>query len=419
MKNIVLLIIVLFVLNEKALSAFRTLEADYITNVFSQSNFVKNPNARVNTQTVTASAGFTVARSITTPLFDKSEFNLTSTAASGSVDWSLREFDAGMKNQTCEARLTYKGFTAGVTKAQIVRGATNALVAEAAMPTSATDPKTLSFTFSCGDLTQVTKFRILQSTAALSGTNEIGGIYVGLDTAISKTATLPARFFAQVKGYEQAIDGVDNYQEGCSDIIVSTISGLYNSVFIGRYLQTTADGFCGASTTATPVANTYSGLAQTLPSPDQNAFGFLVQNAPAGVYSVSADRLFITGGSYCSSSYYVTIGGVEYEFKSNVGTSGGTFTSNVAVSSFQPFTFKNNSPGDIKIKVGGSCYTNNSGYVWNYLLGSSAVSTPRSVTGQNLKEPNAPVWINPSYANGGGAYATNRSATITLTRLDE
>lgn len=185
MKNIILLILILFVLNEKALSAFRTLEADYITNVFSQSNFVKNPNARVNTQNVTASAGFTVARSITTPLYDMSEFLLSSTGTSGTIDWATRTLDAGMKGQNCEARFTYRGFTGGTTKAQIVQGANTVATLDLL---ASTDPKQVSINFPCGDLTQSTVFRINRTVAAFSGTNEIGGIYLGLATNMANVA---------------------------------------------------------------------------------------------------------------------------------------------------------------------------------------------------------------------------------------
>ena len=185
MKNIVLFATLLFISNSKAYSAFRTLEADYITNVFSQSNFVKNPNARVNTQGVTASTGFTVSRAIITPLYDTSEFNLSSTSATGTIDWATRTLDAGMKGQNCEARFTYRGFTGGTTKAQIVQGANTVATLDLL---SSTDPKQVSINFPCGDLTQATVFRINRTIATLSGTNEIGGIYLGLATNMANVA---------------------------------------------------------------------------------------------------------------------------------------------------------------------------------------------------------------------------------------
>ena len=185
MKNIVLFATLLFISNSKAYSAFRTLEADYITNVFSQSNFLKNPNARVNTQSVTPSTGFTVSRAIITPLYDTSEFNLSSTSATGTIDWATRPFDAGMKGQNCEARFTYRGFTGGTTKAQVVQGANTVATLDLL---SSTDPKQVSINFPCGDLTQATSFRISRTIATLSGTNEIGGIYVGLATNMANVA---------------------------------------------------------------------------------------------------------------------------------------------------------------------------------------------------------------------------------------
>ena len=185
MRNIVLFATLLFISNSKAYSAFRTLEADYITNVFSQSNFVKNPNARVNTQSVTPSTGFAVSRSIITPLYDTSEFNVASTSATGTIDWATRAFDAGMKGQNCEARFTYRGFTGGTTKAQVVQGANTVATLDLL---SSTDPKQVSINFPCGDLTQATSFRISRTIATLSGTNEIGGIYVGLATNMANVA---------------------------------------------------------------------------------------------------------------------------------------------------------------------------------------------------------------------------------------
>jgi len=160
-------------------------QGDYITNVFGPSNFVKNPNAQINTANVTVSNA-TVTRGTTTPLVAKSEFTITTSTATGYADWDLRAFDAGMKNNNCEARFTYRGFTVGSTKAQILQGAN--VVAELTLIGDANNPTQASINFPCGDLSAVTKFRLQQATASLTGTNEIGGIYVGLATNMANVA---------------------------------------------------------------------------------------------------------------------------------------------------------------------------------------------------------------------------------------
>lgn len=237
MKNIALFTVLLFILNSKALSAFRTLEADYITNVFSQSNFIKNPNARVNTQNVTASTGFTVTRAITTPLYDTSEFNLSSTSATGNVDWATRTFDAGMKGQNCEARFTYRGFTGGTTKAQIVQGANTVATLDLL---ASTDPKQVSINFPCGDLTQATSFRIARSVAAFSGANEIGGIYVGLATNMANVAQ--AEFVGQ-SGYGYT-----------GDLSFSTSSTTYADLIAAQTISTQITENEGSASSVLPVS---------------------------------------------------------------------------------------------------------------------------------------------------------------------
>jgi hypothetical protein len=158
-------------------------QGDYVSNVFGQSNFVKNPNAKLNTKNVSVS-GATATRSTTTPLVATSEYNVAVTSANGTVSWATRSFDEGMKNQNCEARFSYRGFQA-TSKAQIKQGAN--VVAELTLTPSATDPRIASINFPCGDLSSATTF-VITDSATLSGTNEIGGIYVGLATNMANVA---------------------------------------------------------------------------------------------------------------------------------------------------------------------------------------------------------------------------------------
>ncbi len=158
------------------------LSGNYITNVFGQSNFIKNPNAQSNTLNITVSGGgsptASVTRSTTTPLVATTEFLVGVSSANGTITWATRTFDAGMKNQNCEARFSYRGFQS-TSKAQIFQGANK--VAELALSATGTDPRIASINFPCGDLSTATTF-VITDTSTLGGTNEIGGIYLGLAT---------------------------------------------------------------------------------------------------------------------------------------------------------------------------------------------------------------------------------------------
>jgi len=155
------------------------LQGSYISNVFGNSNFVKNPNAQTNVANVT-----NATRSTTTPLVATSEFNLSLDAGQNAT-WTLRTFDAGMKGQNCEARFSYRGFATATTTAEIVQ---NSLVVAQLVLTPSTDPRIASINFPCGDLANATTFRIAQTTANMTGTNEIGAIYTGLATNMANVA---------------------------------------------------------------------------------------------------------------------------------------------------------------------------------------------------------------------------------------
>ena len=158
------------------------LQGSYISNVFGNSNFVLNPNAQTNIANVTTVTA-TVTRSTTTPLVATSEFTVAIGTANGTATWATRAFDAGMKNNNCEARFSYRGFAA-TSKVHIKQGANT--VASLNL-TPATDPRIASINFPCGDLSAATTF-VVTDTAILAGTNEIGGIYVGLATNMANVA---------------------------------------------------------------------------------------------------------------------------------------------------------------------------------------------------------------------------------------
>ena len=158
------------------------LQGNYISNVFGNSNFVLNPNAQTNIANVTTVTA-TVTRSTTTPLVATSEFTVAIGTANGTATWATRAFDQGMKGQNCEARFSYRGFAA-TSKVHIKQGANT--VASLNL-TPATDPRIASINFPCGDLSAATTFQVTD-TAILAGTNEIGGIYVGLATNMANVA---------------------------------------------------------------------------------------------------------------------------------------------------------------------------------------------------------------------------------------
>jgi hypothetical protein len=181
MKFIVYLMTLLFVGTAIAQNP-TILQGNYITNVFGNSNFVLNPNAQTSVANVTTVTA-TVTRSTATPLVATSEFTVAIGTANGTATWATRAFDAGMKGQNCEARFSYRGFAA-TSKVHIKQGANT--VASLNL-TPATDPRIASINFPCGDLSNPTTFQVTD-TAILAGTNEIGGIYVGLATNMANVA---------------------------------------------------------------------------------------------------------------------------------------------------------------------------------------------------------------------------------------
>ena len=211
-------------------------QGDYISNVFGNSNFIKNPNAKLNTKDVTFT-GSQVSRSATTPLVATSEFNL-SLLQNANATWDLRTFDSGMKGQNCEARFTYRGFATATSTAQILQGAN--VVAQLVL-TASTDPRIASINFPCGDLSTATSFRLSQTTANMTGTNELGGIYVGLATNMANVAqaenVVQASRITTVQTIPNAVDttiifnneALDSYGE------FDTSTGIFTAKRAGYY----------------------------------------------------------------------------------------------------------------------------------------------------------------------------------------
>jgi hypothetical protein len=235
------------------------LQGSYISNVFGNSNFVKNPNAQTNVANVT-----NATRSTTTPLVATSEFNLSLDAGQNAT-WTLRTFDAGMKGQNCEARFSYRGFATATTTAEIVQ---NSLVVAQLVLTPSTDPRIASINFPCGDPANATTFRIAQTTANMTGTNEIGGVYTGLATNMANVAQ--AEFVGAVKWTATT---------SCEWAFFNTTS----------YTSFTADADC-----TTPTGSNIEGQAS---APGTKIPAIKFSSLKPGRYVFTATGNFSTGGA--------------------------------------------------------------------------------------------------------------------------
>jgi len=231
-------------------------QGNYVSHVFSVSNFIKNPNAQTNIADITTTGTASVTRSITTPLYATSEFNV-SLNAGATMSWATRNLDEGLKNQQCEARFTYRGFTTGTTTAEVVQN--GVVVGSTPLTATATNPIIGSILFPCGTLAFATTFRLSQATANTSGTNEIGAIYIGLatNTAVASTRIWGVAFWAD--------GGFTQY----SGVPAST-----------TFSPTPAPSF--------PFTTTYKGNAQA--PTGTNQYGLSITNLPVGDYMVALYR---------------------------------------------------------------------------------------------------------------------------------
>ena len=328
-------------------------QGDYITNVFGNSNFIKNPNAKLNTKDVTVSNA-TVSRSTTTPLVATSEFTITTSTATGYADWSLRAFDQGMKGQNCEARFTYRGFSVGSTTAQILQGAN--VVAQLAL-TPSTDPRIASINFPCGDLSAVTKFRLQQASASLTGTNEISGIYTGLATNMANVAQ------------------------------AEMVGGLTTSSLLSR-----VQGAANVWTDLTNVTGTVAAVGQATSA--SNTMSVTFANLPAGEYQVIMNQPFFiyggSGGHSCRLAILETTSGARQLIEQS-GSNAAPATQYVSIQAQTTarFAFMTSGSRTFKVQVNnngwlqstnGECYSesayNGGIFVYRFPSSSELVVTP-------------------------------------------
>ena len=329
------------------------LQGNYISNVFGQSNFILNPNAQTNTANVTVSSA-TVTRSTTTPLVATSEFNITTSTATGYADWATRTFDAGMKNQNCEARFTYRGFSVGSTTVQIRQGSNT--VAQLTL-TASTDPRIASINFPCGDLSSATTLRVQQATASLTGTNELSGLYLGLATNQANVAQA------------ELVGGLT------TSSLNSVASGSLTS-FTNLTYQT---GSVAAFGKATSASNTLSVTFDSLPAGEY----MVVMNQPLFMYGG-------TGGHSCRFRIYEDTS-TNSQLIAEAGSLGAAANQYVAIQANMParFSFTTTASRTFRVQVNnngwtasanGTCYTESSFnggiFVYRFPTSSELVVTP-------------------------------------------
>ena len=365
------------------------LQGNYITNVFGQSNFVLNPNARTDVLNVT-----NATRSTTTPLVATSEFTLSLTSGTNAT-WTLRAFDQGMKGQNCEARFTYRGFATATTKAELVQ---NSLVVASLTLTPSTDPRIASINFPCGDLTNLTTFRIAQTTANMTGTNEIGGIYVGLATnqanvAQAETVVVANRATAQSLANAASTDFV--YTTETLDVYneYDTTTGIFTPKRSGNYAFTASMLFADSAWTA---GNVYSMI--------------VLKKAPtaANVCSTYAE-IQATGNIYVQPTVSCTINvTVGEQYSIAVYHDRGSATNSFAVGHYNNLSISR-FPTSSELVVtperqnvwGGVVYTAQQGTVFSGVAAGTTRSSFQNAT-----------WNQPTLLKGKAALSTTNSGNV-------
>jgi hypothetical protein len=254
-------------------------------------NYVKNPNAFFDATNVTNSSS-TATRSTTTPLGKGgTEWNVTVTAANGTVTWATDPFSEGLKGAQCEARWKYRGFQT-TTLFQVRQGAN--VVSQVAASVSSTSTTQGSLPFPCGDLSTATTF-VVTDTATLGGTNEIADIYFGQVQSFSSTQNTEvfAATFSQVMTTTsiagENFTGVPTVQNSTPAVSISgPTSGTYTLTFnqAGKYQITlnTSHSHGGTYSSAFRIIKSWGGTAtiggsQAGTSANQLAWGIAAETA--------------------------------------------------------------------------------------------------------------------------------------------
>ena len=229
-----------------------------LANGKSYTNYIKNPNAQKNVSNVTASK-LTVARSTTTPLYNSSEFNLTSSGTPWSATWSTLAFNEGMKNRLCEVQVMLRGTAAGTTTLEVLQN--SVAVFSQTVVLDATNPKKYGGTFPCGDLTYASTVK-LGGTGATTGAIEAGAVYLGEPVSVSSGAVV-----TEWQSYTPTISS------GSGSIANSSASGKWRRVGDSVELQVSLTFGTSPGTFTTPQLTLPPGLTIDTSKVDKTTFG--------------------------------------------------------------------------------------------------------------------------------------------------
>jgi hypothetical protein len=150
------------------------LDADLVSRIGANRNYVKNPDAYLNIANVSGS----VTRSTTTPISEngKTEFNITNMAANARVSWSSFNVVPGISGQSCELSIQYRGAALGASLVYRLNGADNSTTP---LQSTGSSSSTARIGFTCPISTDTISVDILNGVSALTGTIEVSSVYLG------------------------------------------------------------------------------------------------------------------------------------------------------------------------------------------------------------------------------------------------
>lgn len=155
----------------------RVVEGDQFPGIDNKKNYVLNPDARLNTRTITTSLA-TVTRTTSSPLFDNADFTLDSTNSGALITWATRQIEPGVTNQNCEFSFTYVGGNDNWTA--VVRSGTNT-IASRVVGNAGTGAARMTLNTPCTATSLTVGFT---TTAVPGATLRVDNLYYGLATNI-------------------------------------------------------------------------------------------------------------------------------------------------------------------------------------------------------------------------------------------
>lgn len=162
----------------------RELQADFLTNIKTSRNFIKNYGAEQNVNNVTGT-NVTVTRNTTTPLEGVGDFSFTIDSATDVVAWSTNTLDKKLSGQNCEAKISYTAdANASNVKLGVYSGAN--LVSSVALVNAST-ARVAQVNFPCGDLSAALTLKIF-GNAATSTVMKVDAVYLSEATNVGTSA---------------------------------------------------------------------------------------------------------------------------------------------------------------------------------------------------------------------------------------